>query len=159
MPHYPTLIHEGEKNRSWWSLNFFICNLCESFSRISKHSVLFRVILPILVFVGQRRERFNFFSFESKINLSICTTAMLNWYHMASSTAEIRINGVVSKETVVLRRWESIRRKFAIINWVHNIKLPCGDTIFSRPYLRTEKEIESTTRWCRFLQDYRPVSF
>ena len=35
-----------------------------------------------------------------------------------------RYEGVVSKETVVLRRWESSIQKFGIINGVDNVNWP-----------------------------------
>ena len=47
---------------------------------------------------------------------------------MVRSTLKVTLNcmneGVVSKETVVLRRWGSSTQKFGFINGVHNVNWP-----------------------------------
>ena len=69
------------------------------------HLVLFRVLVPVLLFVSQRRERFNVFFFylnQRLINLSV-------------PIVEIIINGLVSKETVVVSKETVVVSKETVV--------------------------------------------
>ena len=47
-----------------------------------------------------------------------------NWLRYQRTTRNRRMKGVVSKETVVLRRWGSSIQKFSFINGVDNVNWP-----------------------------------
>ena len=56
-------------------------------------------------------------------NIFVIITAFFWWLFM-SKTCILINEGVVSKETVVLRRWGSSIQKFGFINGVDNVNWP-----------------------------------